>query len=287
MTVDAVRRPRRRASPASAALEPTIAPPTSIAIGEIDQTIFECPSCSRPLALGARRCPGCRTRLVAGVTLGKASSFIAIGLAVGLLVGTGGGIVFGLSHAAAPAPAAIAGDPGGPATGSNGAAAGPTVTLPPATATPIPTASPDSITIPPLARSALIQAVAMNDRLASERSGLRTALAAPVFDASAVAQILRGVSADSLYGEQLAGYVQAWPGAGAVATTLSTFYATTHESAASGLLASVRNASAYRAAATAMVKQLDELPTLDAAMRAAAGAAGLELPAASGASIAP
>ncbi len=279
MTVDAARRPRRRASAASAAHQPTIAPPTSIAIGEIDQTIFECPSCSRPLALGARRCPGCGTRLLAGVTLGKASSFVAIGLAVGLLAGTGGGIVFGLSHAPARAPAAVANDPGGPATGSNGAAAGPTATPPPATAAPTPTASPDTRSIPPLARSALIQSVATNDRLAAEEASLRTALAARAFDASAVAQILRGVSADSLYGQQLAGYVAAWSGAGSAATTLATFYSTTHELAANGLLASVRNASAYRTAATSMIKQLGELATIDAAMRSAAQSAGLELPA--------
>ena len=282
MTVDAVRRPRRRTSAASAAPESTIAPPTTIAIGEIDQTIFECPSCSRPLALGARRCPGCRTRLVAGVTLGKASSFVAIGLAVGLLAGTGGGIVFGLSHPAVPAPATIANAPGGaPATGSNGAGAGPTATTPAATATPTPTALPHTSGIPPLARSALIQAVATNGRLAMAKVELRSALAAPAFDPSAVAQILRGVSADSLYGQQLADHVAAWSGAGDLATTLSTFYATTHEAASTGLLASVRNPSAYRAAATAMIKHLDELSALDAAMRSAAQSAGLDLPPAS------
>ena len=47
--------------------EPSSRLPASIAIGEIDQTIFDCPSCSRPLALGDRRCPGCRTRLLHGV----------------------------------------------------------------------------------------------------------------------------------------------------------------------------------------------------------------------------
>ena len=93
MTVDAARRTRRRASAKSATPEPTIAPPASIAIGEFDQTIFECPSCARPLALGARRCPGCGTRLLAGVTLGKASGFMAAGLAAGLLLGAGGGFL--------------------------------------------------------------------------------------------------------------------------------------------------------------------------------------------------
>jgi len=286
MTVDAARRTRRRAPKVSPALEPLFVPPATIAIGEIDQTIFECPSCSRPLALGARRCPGCRTRLIAGVTLGKASSFVAAGLAVGLLAGMGGGIVFGFSHAPVPAPAAAVGGPGGTPTGSNPAGAGPTA--PAATGTPTPTSTPSvDSSIPPLARSALTQAVATNDRLATAKAGLRAALAAQAFDASSVAQILRGVSADSLYGEQLAGYVATWSGAGDAATTLSTFYSTTHELASNGLLASVRNPSAYRAAATAMMKQLGELPAVDAAMRSAAQSGGLELPAALGPTTAP
>jgi hypothetical protein len=285
MTVDAARRTRRRAPKVSPAPEPMFVPPSTIAIGEIDQTIFECPSCSRPLALGARRCPGCRTRLIAGVTLRKASSFVAAGLAVGLLAGMGGGIVFGFSHAPASAPAAAVGAPGGTTATSN-PAGGAATTAPTATATPTSTPSSDP-GIPPLARSALTQAVATNDRLATAKAALRAALAASAFDASSVAQVLRGVSADSLYGEQLAGYVATWSGAGDVGATLSTFYSTTHELAANGLVASVRNTSAYRAAATAMIKQLGELPAVDATMRSAAQSAGFELPAALGPTIAP
>ena len=124
MTVDAARRSRRRTPVAGRDSEPYIAPATSIAIGEIGQTIFECPSCARPLALGVGRCPGCGTRLVRGVALGKASAFIAIGLAVGLLAGAGAGLAFGLTHAAA-APAAIAaGASSAPGTGSQGSGAG-------------------------------------------------------------------------------------------------------------------------------------------------------------------
>ena len=58
------------ASPARPPLsEPNGASSESLAIGEIDQTVFDCPRCSRPLAVGTRRCPGCRTRLMAGVPL--------------------------------------------------------------------------------------------------------------------------------------------------------------------------------------------------------------------------
>src|SRR5712671_1260637 len=126
MTVDAARRTRRRVPKVSPGPEPLFVPPSTMAIGELDQTIFECPSCSRPLALGARRCPGCGTRLIAGVTLGKASSFVAVGLAIGLLAGTGGGIVFGFSHAPVPAPAAAVGGPGSTAAVSSPAGPEPT-----------------------------------------------------------------------------------------------------------------------------------------------------------------
>ena len=58
----------------------------SLSIGEIEQTVFSCPSCQRPLAMGARKCPGCKTHLVAGVGLTNASGFVALGLAVGLAI---------------------------------------------------------------------------------------------------------------------------------------------------------------------------------------------------------
>jgi hypothetical protein len=80
MTVNAARRPRRRSvKPASEPVQ--TAPVGSFAIGEINQTVFDCPTCSRPLALGTRRCPGCRTRLVLGVPMSKAMIFATAGLA--------------------------------------------------------------------------------------------------------------------------------------------------------------------------------------------------------------
>jgi hypothetical protein len=281
MTVDAARRTRRRAPATHTAPEPRIAPPTSLAIGELDQTIFECPSCSRPLALGARRCPGCRTRLVAGVTLGKASGFVAVGLAVGMLAGAGGGLVFGFSHGAvAPAPvgtlpsaAPVSGQNGG---GTNGGGVV-TVTTPTATPAPTPTAT---TAIPAVTASALTQVIATNGRLAADRAALKAALAARAFDPSAVAQTLRAISAESIFGEQLAGHLTGWSGSSAVGGQLATFYGAVHDAAATGLLSSVRNQAAYRSAATAMIRLLDGLSTLDVDVRAVADAAGVDLAAA-------
>ncbi len=292
MTVDVVRRARRRAPARDAAPEPSIATTASIAIGEINQTVFDCPACARPLALGARRCPGCGTRLVNGVTLGKVSAFVAVGLAVGLLLGAGGGLVVGLNQAgAAPAagPSAIPAAGGGNGNGG-GAVVGSSSPAATAAATATASAAPTPTTtsgIPPVARSALVQVAATNGRLAIAAASLTDALAARAFDASAVAQTLRTVSADSVFGEQLADRVGMWSGSATLAGQLASFYGAIHDTAADGLVASVQNTAAYRSAATAMVKLLDGVPAVDAAVAAVAAAGGVDLPLPSGAPIAP
>ena len=263
--------------------EPTFAPPPTIAIGEIDQTIFDCPSCSRPLALGAHRCPGCGTRLVSGVPLGKASGFIALGLVIGLVAGGGGGLIFGIANAsafgagpaAAPSTAAAPGGSSEPA-----ASAGPrsTASAPTSTAAPTLPVATEPAGIPSVIRSALVQVIATNDRLAGDAAGLRAALAASTFDASAVAQILRSVSADTIFAEQLAARVEGWSDSSAVGTQLATFYGALHDAASDGLVASVQNKAAYHAAATAMVGLLAGIPAVDAAVRSVATDAGIDLP---------
>ena len=278
MTVDAARRPRRRTSAAQADPEPMIAPPASIAIGEIDQTIFECPSCTRPLALGARRCPGCGTRLVAGVSLGKASAFVVAGLAVGLLTGFGGAVVLGLSHPPVASSAVGAKPSAAPVTGVNG----PTASAP----TAAPTSTPRT-GVPPVTESALTQVIGTNNRLAADGAALKAALGAPSFDPSEVAQILRTISAESIFGQQVAGRLSGWSGSSAVGVELTSFYGSVHGGAADGLVASVRNADAYRSAGTAMVRLLADLPRIDAEVYAVAASAGLDLPVASGAPSAP
>jgi hypothetical protein len=282
MTVQAVRRPRRRAVPKSA----LPAPSETLAIGEIDQTLFDCPSCSRPLALGTRRCPGCRTRLVAGVVVGKVSLFAAAGLVVGLVVGGGAGFVLGSGGPAGAAGGAVA------AAGSSADAGSGPANLPTATTTASspsiapsrtapPTTPPDGIT--PSARAALGQAVGTNQRLAATATLLRAELTARSFDPSEVARLLRSVSADSLTGEQLAARIGAWWGTAAAGAGLGTYYRALHDSATDALVASVRNVPAYRSAATVMVGHLDELSAVDAAIQAAARSAGVSLPATSAA----
>jgi len=268
------------------------APSAAFAIGEIDQTIFDCPKCSRPLALGARRCPGCGTRLLRGVTLGKASVFVALGLVVGVLAGSAGGLALGLSHAAVTPPAQATLPSAAPATGTNGGghpistaiAPSASPTTPTATA---PAATTPAVTVPPVTASAFGQTLTTNGRLADNRAALEAALKSAVFDPSAVAQVLRSISANSIFGQQVAGHFSAWSGSTAVGAQLETFYGTVHETAAAGLVASVRNQAAYRSAATAMVTLLDELPAIDAAVRVVAGSAGLDLPTASVPPVAP
>ncbi len=277
-----VERPAPTSAPSPApAFVPRLVPGDSMTIGEIDQTLFDCPSCSRPLALGARRCSGCSARLVNGVLLGKASAFVAAGLALGLLAGAGGGFLFGLgSAAAAPAIGAgvspVASD--GPSVGSIVASAAPSA--PASTAPPSPTApvaaTPGSI--PPSTRAALVQTAGSNNRLAAAHADLTAALAASNFDAPDVARILRSVSADSVQAEQVATRIAAWSGSAAVGTRLAAFYDTIHDAAADSLVASVRNVAAYRAAAAAMVGLLAGVPEVDDEVRAAATSLGVVIP---------
>jgi hypothetical protein len=274
MTVNAARRPRRRA--AAPPPEPIVVPAESIAIGEIDQTVFDCPTCARPLAMGTRRCPGCKTRLIIGVPMSKASVIATGGLVVGLLVGGATGAVFGLVSrpvVVIPAPAAV------PSAAPVGGSSGGTV----ATPAPIPSAPVGNGGwtggMPAIARSALTQAVTVNDHFAAASSSLAAALAAPSFDASDVAQILRAISAESVYGEQLAAKVSSWSDSAALGQRLNGLYGAIHDTAGEGLLASVRNEAAYRQSAKTMITLLAGLRAVDAELRALAEANGVTLPA--------
>ncbi len=263
---------------------------TPIAIGEIDQTVFSCPGCNRPLALGARRCPGCATRLVMRVEVRRASVFIGLGLIAGLAVG---GVLTATSFlvdqpardaaiAKAAAAAALASVPQAPAsqapvatagTGSsngngngngNGAGAG---------------SGSGAVTgVSALTRSAIGQAAAIDARLVTSAVALQTALAAPAFDAVAVSQLLRTMSADAVYGLQLTTHIGAWDRGKALSAELAGFYTAIKDTAAEGLTASIRNQAAYEAAAGAMLNLLQTLPAVDASVIAAAEDAGAKLP---------
>ena len=280
MTVNAARRPRRRA--AEPVPEPIVAPAESIAIGEIDQTVFDCPKCGRPLAMGARRCPGCRTRLVMGVPMSKASVIGGGGLLVGLLFGASAGVAIGFasrSAVAPPAPPVVI-----PSTAPIGGGGG---TL----ATPVPIPSVPSgggggstgSGMPAVSRSALTQAITVNEHLHGAAASLSAAINARSFDASEVAQTLRAISAETVYAQQLAVAVAGWSGSAEAGGRLSAAYAEIHDAAAEALIASVRNEAAYRGAAKSMVALLAQVRSVDAELRDLAAANGVALPGASAA----
>ena len=281
MTVNVARRRTRAARP----VDDHVAE-SPIAIGELEQTTFSCPGCSRPLALGAARCPGCRTRLVMRVEAKRASLFVGVGLTVGLLAGGGlAAMTYALGQpardaniAAAAAAAAIANLPdrvtrsqapiasagAGSSTGNgSGTGAG---------------SGSGTAAVSGLTRSAIGQAAAIDARLLTSAVALETALAAPEFDSIAVSQILRTMSADAVYGLQLTTHIGAWSAGGALSDELSGFYTSVQETAAEGLTASIRNEAAYEAAATAMLTLLASLDDVDASVREAAADAGVALP---------
>ena len=59
----------------------------AFAIGEVDAHVFDCPACSRPLPDGTYTCPGCGAHLIMGVRLKRAGAILALGVAIGILIG--------------------------------------------------------------------------------------------------------------------------------------------------------------------------------------------------------
>lgn len=240
--------------------------PEDLAIGEFEPTVFACPSCSRPLPLGARHCPACGTHLVLGVQAKRASVFVGAGLVAGLLLG-GGGV------AGASILNGMAGT--SPAPGASGtASAEPTTASSSARPTVRPTATPG---VAPITRSALAGVAAIDVKLKTASGVLSAALAARRFDATAISASFRGISADYVFGLQLVPYLRGWPSGDAVATELNAFYGDLRVIAAEGLSASIRNEAAYRLAATKMIDRLAAVDAIDLAIRAAAADAGVIL----------
>lgn len=272
MTVNVARRNRRRTFEPP----PEAAPVTeSIAIGEINQTVFDCPSCARPLVLGTRRCPSCGTRLILGVATSKAALLGGLGLAIGILAGGTIGYTAGVSRAAA-APAAAGIVPASAAPGLAGGGKVAASVLPTATPAPSPTET-SSGPVPALSRSALLQAVGVNSRLGAGAAALQASLRARVFDASVVAQTLRTISGDSVFGLQLAGRMGDWPASATLGLDLASFYDSVHQTAIDGLVASVRDDAAYRSTTVAMLKVLAGLSAVNAETASVAGQIGLDL----------
>jgi len=259
MTIEALshKSSRRKKDSASGALP----------IGETDSNIFDCPACARPLSTGAPRCPGCGTRLIAGVQAGRALGFVAVGLVVGLLIG-------GSAMAAAAALARV--EP--VAVVDGGTTILPTA-APLATAVPIVTPAPVvDPALPTAALSALRQTALVNQRIAADAGLLMTTLAAAEPSTADIARALRSLSSNATFGQRIAADIGDWSAGTTVAADLGAFYAAVHSTASEGLGASLRNDTAYLAAAQAMVAVIDGLGGLDAAARSLAADADIDLP---------
>lgn len=235
---------------------------TTLPIGETDSNIFSCPACARPLGKGASRCPGCGTRLIAGVQATRAAGFIAIGLVAGAMVG--GGIMAVASVASRPADVAIVQPPA--------------IVAP--TQLPIPTAVVPNVdpTIPSSALSALGQSAVLNQRILADAERLTLALAATKPSGAEIAPVLRSLASTAAFGQGVANDVGDWEDAAAVSAGLDAFYESVRSIASDGLSASISNPRAYVTAAKEMLAAIAGLSELDAASRALAATADLELP---------
>ena len=264
MTVDAVRGKSGRHRSAEGG--------DVLAIGEADANIVDCPSCARPLARGSHRCPGCGTRILAGIRATTASAFLAAGLVAGLFVGAGAtAAAMLLTRPVAVAPADPIAAPGVAPLASSAPIASDPVASPPA-----PALDP---AIPASAVSALRQSVLVDQRLLADGARLAAALDAPKPVAVDIARALRAIGASAAFGDRIAPDVADWPAAGAVSASLAEFYATVGATAREGLTPSLTNARAYIAAGTAMLAVLDALSGIDGARRDLAASADLEIPA--------
>ena len=265
MTVDIAQpKPRPRRTKRAAEAE-------SLAIGEQDANIFDCPRCDRPLAAGNSRCPGCGLRLIARVPMGRALGFVAVGVLAGTLVGglvAGGAVLATRPATAAPSAAPIAGASGAPVTGPRASG------LPVASAA-LPPGAPLAA---PAAVAALRQTAVLHQRIVTDADRLAAALAMSKPSSADLARALRALSADAAFGARLAPEVARWDEATAVSGQLDTFYADISDAAKDGLAASLQNTKAYVAAGKAMLKAVDTLAPLDAASRARAATAGVDLP---------
>lgn len=237
----------------------------ALAIGETDSNIFNCPSCARPLETGAVRCPGCGTRLIAGVPASRALPFIAGGLAIGLFLGAGAmAAVSGLSRV----------DPvtAGGGTGTQATA------RPVTSAAPLPSVGPVAPVVPIAALSALRQTALVNQRIATDAAVLTAALAEAKPSTAQISRALRSMSSNATFAERIAPDVADWAPGATVAMDLSAFYATIRSTASEGLGAALGNEAAYLAAAQQMLAIVDGLGALDESARTLAAQADVELP---------
>lgn len=254
MTVDALRGKSARSAGRGEA--------DALPIGEDDANIFDCPACRRPLATGSSRCPGCATRLVAGVKLSKAVGFIVAGGLAGAFIG--GGVIGAAAVLAQPATVAVVETP--PVVAPSSA---------PIASAPAPVVAP---TVPATAVSALRQSALLNQRLVADTAHLAAVLALDEPSSVEIARALRTLAASAAFGDRIAPDVADWPEATAVSVALVDFYAAIGGTAREGLSYSLNSTAAYVAAGEAMLAVMAGLPDLDAAARAVAMTADIDLP---------
>ncbi len=234
---------------------------TDLAIGETGANVFECPGCSRPLEHGTRRCPGCRTRFMLGVTARRAASILTIGALFGVLVGgSATGAIFTISAAQARPAAVVTPSTAPIATGA------------------VPTLAPVEVGVPHAAVSALSGTAVVNGRITVDAETLTAALAKPGASAIEIARALRSLAADAALGIDLAGRLGPWTEATDVQAELDAFYRSMADTARSALRASFADPAAYRSSGAQMVTVLSMLGEVDTSSRQLAATVDLELP---------
>jgi hypothetical protein len=236
---------------------------TSLPIGEVDANIFACPACSRPLGSGTSRCPGCDTRLIAGVMASRAAVFVGAGVFSGMIIS---GALMGIGSLSGARPVDVP------------IVQAPPVVTPTQAAVPSVAAPAIDTSVPSGAISALRQSTRLNQRVVADAEQLEIALAAPKPSSSAIAPILRSMATHASFGARLAPTVGEWGRASAVSQDLATFYAAIAATAQQGLSASLSSSRAYEAAAERMLQVVAGLDDIDAASRALAAGADFELP---------
>lgn len=216
-----------------------------LAIGETDANIFNCPACARPLDVGTTRCPGCQTRLIAGVKATRAIGFLGIGALVGvmagsLITGTSAMLVVALSPTTAAA---------GPTTPDGRPVASQAV--------------PGAPVAPGSALTALRQTALVNQRLLEDAGRLDAALSVKRPSSVDIARILRSIASDAAFGDRLAPDVGAWDAAAPLSSDLVSFYAQVGATARDGLAASITNERRYVDAGSEMRTLLGRVADLD------------------------
>jgi predicted lysophospholipase L1 biosynthesis ABC-type transport system permease subunit len=235
----------------------------SPAIGEADAHVFTCPACSRPLSNGTMKCPGCGSRLIMGVLVKRAGAILALGIAIGVVVG--GGLMGSIAMLSASADTA--------------AIQQPVATIPTAApvAAAVPTAAPPLAAAPQTAIAALSGTAVVNGRITVDAMSLKTTLATRGVSTIEIARALRSLAADAALGMDLTGRMAPWTDARPVTAELDAFYRSMASAARDGLRASLTDAGAYRASATAMLATIEDLGTVDASSRTLAATVSLEL----------